>query len=187
MAKSLAGVLAAFGGVVGAGMLLAGMLIGLGGCVNDKPSEGSIVKVGDPLPSFRVVLNDSTAVSAADFTGRGGLICFFNTGCTDCRMEFPALQGAYERYREMYADDADRPIFLLVARAQTDPDIAAYWSMQGFTMPYAPQTDRAVFELFADSGIPRIYIIGRDGRIRRLYGETSRPSAADLIADLAEI
>lgn len=164
--------------------LIAGIcLLLLTGCGKDDPSDGSRINVGNALPSFRVELTDGTAVTAADFSGRGGLICFFNTGCTDCRMELPALQSV----REGWSREADAPIFLLIARAQTDPDIAAYWSMQHYTMPYAPQADRSVFDLFAESGIPRIYIVGTDGRVRKLYGETSYPSAEQLLSDIAAI
>lgn len=151
-------------------------------CVNDDPAGGSRVSVGDALPSFSVEMVDGCTVSSADYLGRGGLLLFFNTGCADCRMEFGAVQTAYDRTRT--GDAATAPLFVCIAREETDPDIAAYWQLQHLTLPYSPQADRSIYSLFADRDIPRIYIVGRDGCIRNLYGPDSRPSADRLVSDL---
>lgn len=167
--------------------LLIGILVLTARCADDDPKEGSRVHEGDRIPAFTVSMSDGSTVSDSNFAGRGGLILFFNTGCADCRMELPAVQQAYEAFYGNDAeidDDCGKPLFLCVARGQTDPDIAAYWQMENISLPYSPQADNHIYTLFADSGIPRIYIIDADLRVCRIYDDKSRPTAEKLVADL---
>ena len=169
-----------------AALLLFLPLLCAGCSGNDGPESGSLIQPGDAMPQISVALADGTVVTTAGFEGRGGLLMFFNTGCADCRMELPAVQTAYRACCGDSSGDAeaDTPLFLCVARRQTDPDIAAYWRQQGLTLPYSPQADADVYHRFAESGIPRIYIVGGDLKVRRIYGPESRPTASGLVEDL---
>ena len=152
---------------------------------DDDPKKDSKVQTGDLIPTFSITMSDGRTLTDSDFSGRGGLILFFSTGCPDCRMELPSVQGAYDAFLDTPEDI--RPLFVCIARGQTDPDIAAYWSLAGLSLPYSEQSDRSVYNLFATSGIPRIYIVGPDMRVRTLYSDTSRPSAATLVSDLSSL
>ncbi len=157
------------------------------GCINE-PDRGSIVRDGQQVPDFSVTLNDGTVADNETLRGRGGLILFFSTGCADCRMELPEVNQAYRMmYGEagQHMENGTTPLFICIARAQTDPDIAAYWKLQDFTLPYSPQPDRKIYSLFAEQGIPRIYIVSRDLMIRKQYGDTGRPTAQQLFEDLS--
>ena len=54
---------------------------------------------------------------------------------------------------------------------------------EGLALPYSAQTDRAVYNLFARGGVPRIYIADREGTVRLVYGEQGA-SAGKLRADI---
>lgn len=119
------------------------------------PGESDIVKVGDRLPSFSVDVVDGDATyefSSDRLTGRT-VIVLFNTGCSDCQRELPELNDYYQRHR-------DEPGFQMVAIAREEEaeSIAAYWQGNGLSIPYSPQSDRRVFNLFANLTIPRVYI-----------------------------
>lgn len=138
----------------------------LAGCVVDEASGNEesettdIVKVGDRLPSFSVeTITDTgrSAFSSDGLTGRA-VIVFFNTTCRDCQRELPKLEAYYRQHR----DDAGFQL-VAIAREQAEADIAAYWEANDFTMPYSPQEDRKIYNLFATLTIPRVYFCLQSG------------------------
>lgn len=159
-------------------ILLAGGL--LGGCVTDDDNSSASLAAGDKCPVFEIMLSDGRIVSTADFAGRRTMIVFFNTGCEDCRRELPVIQRVADA---LAADGAgglagqqseidDVPPIICVSRSEGEASVAAYWAENGLSLPYSAQTDAKVYRLFAESVIPRIYIIGADLEILAAYAET---------------
>lgn len=134
------------------------------GCVVDSDetpaSSEERVKVGDRLPSFSVDVTDgdsSYVFSSERLTGRT-VIVFFHTSCSDCQRELPELNDYYLRHR-------DDPGFRMVAiaREESASEVAAFWFDYGLSIPYSPQPDRRVYNLFADMTIPRVYVSSPQG------------------------
>lgn len=144
-------------------------------CISDDDPENTGITVGDPLPSFSASLSDGSVVTTASLQGRVAVIEFFNTGCSDCRRSFPVLQELYDEYK----DNPQVKIFA-IAREEEEPAIAAYWTENRLTIPFSPQSDRALYSLFATVGIPRLYIANPAGTIIAAYGPDSLPSPSRL-------
>lgn len=126
------------------------MMLSMISCVNDDdPGEWSLA-AGDRLPDFTVTLNDGSRLSAADLNGHQAVIVLFNTSCPDCREELPRLQLDYEQRPE-------GEVWVCIARDEEATSIARFWADHNLSMPYSPQPDRRVYNLFASTGIPRIY------------------------------
>ena len=129
------------------------------GCINDDSPEpeGGMwsLQVGDRCPEFSVLTDKGDIVRNAAIKGRGAVIIFFNTSCSDCQRELPKMQQIYEQYLQ----DASSVQWVCIAREEDANSIAAYWEKHGLTMPYSPQTDRKIYNLFANSEIPRVYVI----------------------------
>ena len=89
-----------------------------------------LVEVGQKLPAFAVVMNDSTLVSSTDLTGKPSMIVFFNTACTDCRKELPIVQELFEEF-------SDRANFMAISRAEGRESVAAYWEKKNWKSPTA--------------------------------------------------
>lgn len=140
--------------------LLAATAI-LTACVTGEPDPEYVnyVEVGDTVPSFTATGPGGTFASPDGFTGKTSVLVLFNTGCPDCAREMPKIHALWEKI----ADDPTRQV-VAIARAQTAEEVAADW-LYG-EMGYYPDPDRAIFNKFADSYIPRIYIIDSDGVIR---------------------
>ena len=128
------------------------------GCVVDEPDEGNsstdVVEVGNRLPSFSVDVVDGSdryTFSSDALTG-STVIVFFNTGCSDCQRELPVLNDYYLQHRS-------EPGFQMVAiaREETEESIQAFWQSHSLSIPYSPQSDRRVYNLFATATIPRVY------------------------------
>jgi thiol-disulfide isomerase/thioredoxin len=108
--------------------------------------DGSRVRVGDPVPQFGV----DDFVSPGDFLGRKSLLVLFNTGCPDCQRELPVIDAACRELPDMQAIALSR-----------DENVTAW----GYVMTPYPDPARAVYNLFAEHTIPRVYLIDETGTV----------------------
>ena len=138
----------------------AAAMLSMTGCVLDSEHTRSL-GVGDRLPEFTIVMSTGDTLSTASLAGHTSVITFFSTACEDCRRELPRLQLAMEQHPNV--------MFICIARQESDSTIAEFWRSHGLTLPYSPQPDRAIYSLFAESVIPRIYVTGPDLVIRETY------------------
>ena len=125
--------------------------IGLASCIKEKQT-GADIAAGDRIPDFTVTMNDGTRISSAQL--REGVCCivFFTTVCPDCQNTLPHVQRIYDEYQPQGVK------FALISREEGSETISEYWSEQNFTMPYSAQEDRLIYELFASTRVPRVYI-----------------------------
>lgn len=157
----------------------------LTGCVadagSDAPDTGDVVREGQSLPAFSIALSDGTRVSNESLQGRCAVIVFFQTTCRDCQRELPRLQSVYER--ELSRKDGAR--FVCISRAEGQDAIAAYWQAHDLTLPYSPQPDLQVYNLFAHHTIPRVYVADAAGTVRaRFVEQVDTDSLSRLIRSL---
>ena len=129
-------------------MLLALMICT--SCINDDydsypPQYEEVLDQGDPLPTFDIIMNDGRKITNKDFTDKVSLIVFFNTSCSDCRKELPVIQRFYEM------------------------SVNKYWESEGLTLPFSPQADRTVYNMFALTLIPRIYVIDKAANVAAIF------------------
>lgn len=129
---------------------------------DDAPASDLIVRAGDRVPSFTVIMNDNTQFTTSNLGGKPCVIVFFSTTCGDCRRELPVID---QRYRAHGADTT----FVAIAREQAAADIAAYWEANDLLLPFSPQEDREVYALFAKSGIPRVITVNSRGVIESCW------------------
>ena len=148
--------------------LLIIALVTLSSCLGkvEQVSSGKdIVQLGQQLPLFTVTLNDHTTLNTAQLQGHPSVIVFFNTLCGDCRRELPIVQRVYDQYGQ-------RVQFLCISRAQTDDEVS-----------YSAQSDKSVYELFATSTIPRIYVSDASGMVCRYFVERMSQSELTEVLD----
>ena len=145
----------------------------LSGCILDKITDKE-VKVGDALPEFEVTMNDGTVVSKESLRGNVSLMMFFHPSCPDCQQALPIVQKIYDEYTQKGLKS------VLVSRECADDEVMAYWSENNLDLPYSAQSDRAVYELFASSRIPRIYISDENGIVRYIFTDDPVASYDDL-------
>ena len=149
-------------------------------CIKENPTGADLV-VGDVIPDFTVTESDGTSLNGAQLREGVSCIVFFTTLCPDCRATLPVVQRLYEEY----ADKGVR--FAVISREEGQESVSSYWQEQGFTMPYSAQSDRAVYELFARSRVPRVYIC-RDGVIKYIFtDQPANPTYEVLRAVLEEM
>lgn len=143
------------------------------GCIKEK-TEGADLKVGDMIPEFSVVMNDGSVVSDDSLKGSVSCIVLFHTTCPDCQKTLPVIQEIYDKYIPKGVE------FALISREQTSDEIDVYWKENSLNMPYSAQSDRKVYNLFAQTRIPRVYISDKDGIIRHIFTDNPIPDYESL-------
>jgi peroxiredoxin len=117
-------------------------------------------QVGELAPEFEVVALDGSRVHSSDLRGNVVLINFFATWCGPCRVELPHLQ---KMWGELEANEGFH--MLVIGREETPDSVAAFKSTSGFTFPVTADPDASAYHQFADEGIPRTYLVGRNGTL----------------------
>ena len=149
-------------------------------CIKDD-HMGADLKTGDMLPDFEVQMSDASVVSDDSLKGSVSVVMFFSTACPDCRQVLPVVQEIYDEY------SSEGVVFGLISREQNKEDIDEYWMSNDLDMPYSAQKNRSIYEKFAKSGIPRIYINDKDGIIRYIYTDDTVPSYSELKSSLDDL
>jgi peroxiredoxin len=147
------------------------------GCINEDAPSGD-VKVGDRLPAFEVIMNDGTLVTDGSLMGKVSVVMFFHTSCPDCRQALPRVQEIYDEYVQKDV------LFALIGRECTEDEIRVHWEENSLDMPYSAQNDRSVYNMFASSRIPRIYISDENGTVRYIFTDDPVATVEDLRSSL---
>lgn len=128
-------------------------------CIAQEDSD--IVKVGDVMPAFAIISDNGAEFKSSSLQGKVILLNFFATWCPPCQKELAAIQ---ETLWPKYKNNANF-VMLVVGREHSDDDLAKYNEKKGFDFPLYPDKNRAIYGKFAKSLIPRVYLIGKDGKV----------------------
>ncbi len=150
------------------------------GCIKEKQT-GADLKVGDSLPDLEVMLNDGRMITDEILEKSVSIVMFFHTSCPDCQQVLPEMQKIYDEYISKGVEIA------LISREESRQSIESFWLEKAFKMPYSAQSDRSVYEKFAQSRIPRVYINEKGGIIRYIFTDNPNPSYDDLKNALEEV
>ena len=156
------------------------MLAVLTGCIKEKQT-GADLKVGDRLPDFEVVMDDGTVVTDEILSETVSVVMFFHTSCPDCRQVLPQMQKVYDEYAS-----ADIRI-VLISREDPKESVESFWRENGLKMPYSAQNDRKVYEKFAATRIPRVYVNEKGGIIRYVFTDDPNPSYDEICTALENV
>jgi len=153
-------------GIALAGILLA-MLVFLGG-----------EKAPEKAPAFSLKNLDGEAVTLAELRGNVVIIDFWATWCSPCLKSFPNLHAMADRHQ-------DRGVVLLVVSLdRTAKRARDYLVENGYptdnVLWESLAASREVKDLFGVVGIPRTFIIDRDGYIQ-YSGYPSKLTDTDLL------
>lgn len=152
--------------------IVTALLLLLTSCIKENQSGADLI-VGDSVPDFTVVINDGCTVTGAELRQGVSCIIFFTTVCPDCQKALPHMQRIYDEYAPQGVQ------FVFISREEGSQSISKYWTEHDLRMPYSAQEDRSIYELFAQSRVPRIYICS-DGVIKSIFTDNPAPVYEDI-------
>ena len=122
--------------------------------------DAAVAVIGDQCPSFTVQMLDGEEVSIDSLRGKTVLINFWATWCPPCNEEMTRVEAEIvERFA------GEEFVFLPISRGE-QPDVVSAWrNAKGYKFDTGLDIDTEIFPLFAETGIPRNYLIGPDGTI----------------------
>lgn len=147
----------------------------LNACITDDPDSDRALAVGDALPEFSATLSDGSVLNSADMGNHTLVVVLFNTSCSDCREELPQIQKFYEESGK----NSGGIVTVVISREENAAAISEYWEENGLSVPWSAQTDRKIYSMFANTGIPRVYAACR-GIIIASWGPENPPTADQL-------
>ncbi len=144
-------------------ILAAALLLGVVACGSRGGSDtepATLVEVGDAVPSFTVEMLDGGSVSIDELRGKTVLVNFWATWCPPCNQEMKRVE---KEIIERFA--GEEFVFLPISRGETAETVRAWREQRGYGFDTGVDGGTEVFPLFAESGIPRNFIIDPKGRI----------------------
>src|SRR3990172_7651973 len=121
-----------------------------------SPREGFLA------PDFTLDTLDGKKVTLSELRGKIVLINLWATWCPPCRAEMPALENAYEQYK----DSGVVILGLNVTNQDSEKDIPLFIDEFGLTFPILLDRDGSVSALYQLRGLPTTYFVNREGIIR---------------------
>lgn len=146
--------------------------------------RGYIVKVGDQVPDFDLLMQDGTTINIKELQGKVVMLQFTASWCGVCRKEMPHIES------DIWQKLKDNPEFALYGiDLKETPEVTADFAKSipvTYSLTLDPDGER--FALFCDkgAGVTRNIILDRTGKIimlTRLYDEAEFASMVRLIND----
>lgn len=142
--------------------ILSMMLLSFTSCLSDGSDDvENYVEVGDVIPEFIITEENGEQFDSSVLPGKKTALLFFHTGCSDCARELPVVERAWNELKS----ESD-VMFVAIARGQKVEETNVYWEEHQLTLPRYHDPERKVFELFANSYVPRLYLIDREGVVQ---------------------
>jgi len=114
-------------------------------------------------PDIELRYSDGTITRLSDLRGRPVLVNFWATWCPFCEAEMPAIQQAYERYKE------DGFVVLAVDSREADGTVADFVSDYNLTFTVAIDPTDAIFRMYRGAGWPQSVFVDRQGIVSDIY------------------
>lgn len=149
---------------LGVGIVVVALAVVLALTVGSDPQAelDSSALVGKPVPKFALTDMEGTSISNLDIAGRVTIVNFWNTWCSPCRDELPALQ------RFAAAHETDNDVEMLgIVRDAREPErvIKQYVDAEQMSWTTAMDDDARVALAFGTRGQPETFVISPSGMV----------------------
>jgi cytochrome c biogenesis protein CcmG/thiol:disulfide interchange protein DsbE len=115
--------------------------------------------IAKPAPPFTLTLFDGSTLSLAELRGTVVFLNFWASWCPPCRAEAPALEAAWQKYREHGV------VFLGVNIQDKEESARAFIDDFGITYPNGIDRGSRIAIEYGVWGLPETFFIDRDGRV----------------------
>jgi peroxiredoxin len=149
--------------VTGGFLVVVGALVAVGWF-----NRATEARPGEPAPALGLRGLEGSRATLADYRGQVVLLNVWATWCAPCRLEMPAMQAVYERYRDrgleivaVSVDQTAGPRF-----GSVEELVRAFVDDLGLTFPVFLDPSGETERTLAVAALPTTLLIDRSGRIR---------------------
>lgn len=149
---------------------------------------GYIVKLGQTVPDFDLVLPDGTKTSMKALRGKVVMLQFTASWCGVCRKEMPHIE------KDIWQKHKSNKNFALygIDLKEDKQKVIDFQKQTNITYPLALDLDGSIFYAFAEqnAGVTRNIIVDKDGKIvfmTRLFKEEEFEEMKKVIEELLKI
>jgi peroxiredoxin len=137
---------------------IALLLVALG-AVAGLQYLGRAPRTGYTAPDFTLPDLRGRPYRLSDFRGRVVFLNLWATWCPPCRMEMPAMEALYKRFKQRD--------FVMLAVAQEDnaAGVRAFAEEMGLSFPVLLDPDASLSPRYGATGYPETFIIDRSGQV----------------------
>lgn len=140
----------------------------------------SALEAGEAIPVLRLPSLKGESISLDAFRDQVVLVNFWATWCGPCRQELPVLEALRQRYK-------DKGFDVVGINVDSEPAQAAAF-VEEFKLSYPVLLDPefSAAKQFGADAMPISYLVGRDGRITRVFAGFSKKKLPLMESAVAE-
>ena len=136
------------------------------------------VAVGDTAPEALGSTLDGKEVRTSEHSGKVIILSFWASWCAPCRLELPQLEGmqrvaGQEQLRVVAINTEKRAEFRRAAQVLSELQLSVTHDSSG-----------SIAKAYGVRSIPHLVIIGRDGRVQRVFNGYSEKQVDAIIAQV---
>jgi thiol-disulfide isomerase/thioredoxin len=137
------------------------------------------LQAGDVPPPWLGYTRDGDAIKVTDFAGKAIVVTFWATWCPYCLKELPVLENVQN------AAGKDK-IEVIAVNVESRDVFRRAWSVmhEQFKMTLVNDVNRRSQDPYEATGLPTMVIIGRDGRVRKVYRGYSADQLPQIVDDI---
>ena len=147
---------ALLGAVVVGVLLVVGLLFS---ALSRPQAVAASPLVGRQAPDFQLAGIDGPAVRLSSLRGQVVVVNFWASWCAECRVEQPALDATWKRFRDAGV------VVLGVDFQDQSADAQEYLDEFGSSYPVVRDADSSAALAFGLRGVPETFVLDRGGRV----------------------
>ncbi|RIW32066.1 thiol-disulfide oxidoreductase ResA [Bacillus salacetis] len=134
-----------------------------------QKEQNQRVVVGDAAPDFALSTLNGDDFQLSDHEGKAVLVNFWGSWCGPCKKEMPAIQDAYEHYK-----DENFEVVTINIR-ESEFTVNKFFENNGLSIPVVMDKDGEVYDRYGIHNLPASFFITQDGTVKRMVqGEMNR-------------
>jgi cytochrome c biogenesis protein CcmG/thiol:disulfide interchange protein DsbE len=143
-------------------------------------SANAALRIGSTLPAVTLSGVGGASVRIPEsLKGKVVILHFWQIGCSSCKLEMPAMDGLYGKYRSKGLE------VLAVNVGQSKESVKTFAAALGVSYPILIDVDRKSAASYGVTDVPRTYMIDRNGVVRyRILGGAASGMLKKLILSL---